>query len=132
MPRNSTKPKLKLKTHRGAKRFKITANGKILTCLWQRHLLGTKPPSACASSEADQVDKLTCSRASMMPCSLSFAGLVRPSRQFLNPRTILWGQVARLCKMRSFVRKTYRQRFTGACRPFAPFAGHWLGLAQPL
>ena len=31
MPRNSTKPKLKLKTHRGAKkRFKITATGKVL------------------------------------------------------------------------------------------------------
>ena len=31
MPRNSLKPKKKLKTHRGAhKRFKITANGKIL------------------------------------------------------------------------------------------------------
>ena len=31
MPRNSTKPKMKLKTHRGAaKRFKITANGKVV------------------------------------------------------------------------------------------------------
>ena len=31
MPRNSTKPKKKLKTHRGAaKRFKITATGKIV------------------------------------------------------------------------------------------------------
>ncbi len=30
MPRNRSKPKLKLKTHRGArKRFKFTANGKI-------------------------------------------------------------------------------------------------------
>jgi large subunit ribosomal protein L35 len=30
MPRNSTKPKKKLKTHRGAKkRFKITATGKV-------------------------------------------------------------------------------------------------------
>ena len=45
MPRNSTKPKLKLKTHRGAKkRFKITANGKILRMhSGKRHLLGTKP-----------------------------------------------------------------------------------------
>jgi len=45
MPRNSTKPKRKLKTHRGArKRFKITANGKILRMhSGKRHLLGTKP-----------------------------------------------------------------------------------------
>ena len=45
MPRNSLKPKMKLKTHRGAKkRFKITANGKILRMhSGKRHLLGTKP-----------------------------------------------------------------------------------------
>jgi large subunit ribosomal protein L35 len=45
MPRNASKPKLKLKTHRGArKRFKITANGKILRMhSGKRHLLGTKP-----------------------------------------------------------------------------------------
>ena len=44
MPRNSQKPKLKLKTHRGArKRFKITANGKIVRMhSGKRHLLGTK------------------------------------------------------------------------------------------
>ena len=44
MPRNATKPKLKLKTHRGAKkRFKITATGKILRMhSGKRHLLGTK------------------------------------------------------------------------------------------
>ena len=31
MPRNASKPKLKLKTHRGAaKRFKVTATGKIM------------------------------------------------------------------------------------------------------
>ena len=31
MPRNASKPKMKLKTHRGArKRFKVTAGGKIL------------------------------------------------------------------------------------------------------
>ena len=31
MPRNRSKPKMKLKTHRGAKkRFKITAGGKLL------------------------------------------------------------------------------------------------------
>jgi large subunit ribosomal protein L35 len=46
MPRNSTKPKLKLKTHRGAKkRFKITASGKIQRGhSGKRHLLGTKKP----------------------------------------------------------------------------------------
>ena len=44
MPRNSTKPKLKLKTHRGArKRFKVTSTGKILRMhSGKRHLLGTK------------------------------------------------------------------------------------------
>lgn len=46
MPRNSTKPKKKLKTHRGAaKRFKVTASGKILRMhSGKRHLLGTKKP----------------------------------------------------------------------------------------
>ena len=46
MPRNSQKPKLKLKTHRGArKRFKITANGKIKRGhSGKRHLMGTKAP----------------------------------------------------------------------------------------
>ena len=41
-----TKVKLKLKTHRGAaKRFKITANGKILRGnSGKRHLMGTKAP----------------------------------------------------------------------------------------
>ncbi len=41
-----TEVKLKLKTHRGAaKRFKITANGKILRMhSGKRHLLGTKKP----------------------------------------------------------------------------------------
>ena len=45
MPRNSLKPKRKLKTHRGArKRFKVTANGKIIRMhSGKRHLLGTKP-----------------------------------------------------------------------------------------
>jgi large subunit ribosomal protein L35 len=44
MPRNSTKPKRKLKTHRGAaKRFKVTSGGKILRMhSGKRHLLGTK------------------------------------------------------------------------------------------
>jgi len=46
MPRNSTKPKRKLKTHRGAaKRFKVTSGGKILRMhSGKRHLLGTKKP----------------------------------------------------------------------------------------
>ena len=46
MPRNSTKPKKKLKTHRGAaKRFKVTSGVKILRMhSGKRHLLGTKKP----------------------------------------------------------------------------------------
>jgi large subunit ribosomal protein L35 len=46
MPRNASKPKRKLKTHRGAaKRFKVTATGKILRMhSGKRHLLGTKKP----------------------------------------------------------------------------------------
>jgi len=46
MPRNASKPKLKLKTHRGAaKRFKITATGKIKRShAVKRHILGTKAP----------------------------------------------------------------------------------------
>ena len=46
MPRNSTKPKRKLKTHRGAaKRFRITAGGKVMRMhSGKRHLLGTKAP----------------------------------------------------------------------------------------
>jgi len=44
MPRNASKPKRKLKTHRGAaKRFKMTATGKLLRMhSGKRHLLGTK------------------------------------------------------------------------------------------
>ena len=44
MPRNRSKPKMKLKTHRGAaKRFKLTANGKALRGhSGKRHLMGTK------------------------------------------------------------------------------------------
>jgi large subunit ribosomal protein L35 len=44
VPRNRSKPKLKLKTHRGAaKRFKVTASGKVLRMhSGKRHLLGTK------------------------------------------------------------------------------------------
>src|SRR3979490_594686 len=46
MPRNRSKPKLKLKTHRGArKRFKLTASGKIKRGhSGKRHLMGTKRP----------------------------------------------------------------------------------------
>jgi large subunit ribosomal protein L35 len=56
MPRNSTKPKRKLKTHRGArKRFKVTANGKILRMhSGKRHLLGTK-----AAKRMRKLKKLT-------------------------------------------------------------------------
>jgi large subunit ribosomal protein L35 len=44
MPRNSTKPKRKLKTHRGAaKRFKVTGTGKIVRAhSGKRHFTGTK------------------------------------------------------------------------------------------
>jgi len=56
MPRNSTKPKKKLKTHRGAKkRFKVTATGKILRMhSGKRHLLGTK-----AAKRMRKLKKLT-------------------------------------------------------------------------
>jgi large subunit ribosomal protein L35 len=56
MPRNRMKPKLKLKTHRGAKkRFHITANGKILRMhSGKRHLLGTK-----AAKRMRKLKKLT-------------------------------------------------------------------------
>ena len=56
MPGNSLKPKKKLKTHRGAKkRFKITANGKILRMhSGKRHLLGTK-----AAKRMRKLKKLT-------------------------------------------------------------------------
>ena len=56
MPRNSLKPKKKLKTHRGArKRFKITANGKLLRMhSGKRHLLGTK-----AAKRMRKLKKLT-------------------------------------------------------------------------
>lgn len=46
MPRNASKPKMKLKTHRGAKkRFKVTSTGKVIRMhSGKRHLLGTKKP----------------------------------------------------------------------------------------
>jgi large subunit ribosomal protein L35 len=56
MPRNSLKPKKKLKTHRGArKRFHVTAGGKILRMhSGKRHLLGTK-----AAKRMRKLKKLT-------------------------------------------------------------------------
>ena len=56
MPRNRSNPKMKLKTHRGAKkRFKVTAGGKILRMhSGKRHLLGTK-----ASGRMRKLKKLT-------------------------------------------------------------------------
>ena len=53
MAKNRGKVKLKLKTHRGAaKRFKITANGKILRGhSGKRHLMGTKDAQAHAPVE---------------------------------------------------------------------------------
>jgi len=56
MPRNRSKPKMKLKTHRGArKRFKVTATGKILRMhSGKRHLLGTK-----AAKRMRKLKKLT-------------------------------------------------------------------------
>ena len=56
MPRNRSKPKMKLKTHRGAKkRFKVTGTGKILRMhSGKRHLLGNK-----ASGRMRKLKKLT-------------------------------------------------------------------------
>jgi large subunit ribosomal protein L35 len=56
MPRNASKPKMKLKTHRGArKRFKITASGKILRGhSAKRHFTGLK-----ASGRLRKLKKLT-------------------------------------------------------------------------
>ena len=56
MPRNASKPKKKLKTHRGAaKRFKLTATGKLVRMhSGKRHLLGTK-----AAKRMRKLKKLT-------------------------------------------------------------------------
>ncbi|HUI52630.1 MAG TPA: 50S ribosomal protein L35 [Terriglobales bacterium] len=64
MPRNSTRPKRKLKTHRGAaKRFKMTATGKLLRMhSGKRHLLGTK-----AAKRMRKLKKLTQVNAADMP-----------------------------------------------------------------
>jgi large subunit ribosomal protein L35 len=56
MPRNASKPKMKLKTHRGArKRFKVTATGKLKRMhAGKRHFTGTK-----ASGRMRKLKKLT-------------------------------------------------------------------------
>ncbi len=56
MPRNASKPKMKLKTHRGAsKRFKITATGKLKRGhAAKRHFTGLK-----ASGRMRKLKKLT-------------------------------------------------------------------------
>lgn len=56
MPRNASKPKMKLKTHRGArKRFKLTAGGKILRGhSAKRHFTGLK-----ASGRMRKLKKVT-------------------------------------------------------------------------
>jgi len=61
MPRNASKPKMKLKTHRGAKkRFKVTAGGKILRGhTAKRHFTGLK-----ASGRMRKLKKLTTVNAS--------------------------------------------------------------------
>jgi large subunit ribosomal protein L35 len=64
MPRNRSKPKKKLKTHRGAaKRFKVTATGKILRMhSGKRHLMGTKAPKRMRKlkkiTQVNKADKL--------------------------------------------------------------------------
>ena len=57
MPRNRSKPKKKLKTHRGAaKRFKITGTGKLLRMhSGKRHL--TRHQSARAHAQAQEDDQ---------------------------------------------------------------------------
>ncbi len=56
MPRNASKPKMKLKTHRGArKRFKLTATGKLKRMhTGKRHFTGTK-----AAGRMRKLKKLT-------------------------------------------------------------------------
>jgi large subunit ribosomal protein L35 len=56
MPRNASKPKMKLKTHRGArKRFKITAAGKLKRGhAGKRHFTGLK-----SSGRMRKLKKLT-------------------------------------------------------------------------
>ncbi len=64
MPRNASKPKRKLKTHRGAaKRFKITGTGKIIRMhSGKRHLLWTKAPKRMRKlkklTQVSKADKL--------------------------------------------------------------------------
>lgn len=61
MPRNASKPKMKLKTHRGArKRFKITATGKLKRGhAGKRHFTGLK-----GSGRMRKLKKLTSVNAS--------------------------------------------------------------------
>ena len=75
MPRNASKPKMKLKTHRGAKkRFKITATGKIMRMhAGKRHMLGTKPPGRMRKlkkltqvSNADKANVSCCFRTALI------------------------------------------------------------------
>jgi len=56
MPRNSKKPKKKLKTHRGAaKRFKITASGKIMRAhSGKRHF--TRHQALWPHAQAQEID----------------------------------------------------------------------------
>jgi len=57
MPRNRSKPKLKLKTHRGAaKRFKITGTGKLLR-MHIRQAPSTGNESAWAYAQAQEDDQ---------------------------------------------------------------------------
>ena len=64
MPRNASKPKMKLKTHRGArKRFKITATGKIKRMhSAKRHFMNMKAPSRMR-----KLKKLTLVSPAMVP-----------------------------------------------------------------
>jgi large subunit ribosomal protein L35 len=75
MPRNASKPKKKLKTHRGAaKRFKLTATGKLLRMhSGKRHLLGTKAAKRMRKlkkiTQVNPADKLKTMQ--MLPYGLS-------------------------------------------------------------
>jgi len=75
MPRNASKPKKKLKTHRGAaKRFKLTATGKLLRMhSGKRHLLGTKAAKRMRKlkkvTEVSAADKLK--TVQMLPYGLA-------------------------------------------------------------
>ena len=57
MPRNASKPKRKLKTHRGAaKRFKLTATGKLMRRTpGFRHLLAAKSTKSKRRASKDKL-----------------------------------------------------------------------------